>query len=69
MSTADYALIVSISSAFIAVASLIWNVWQKYIFVKPQVQVGFGVYHIMEPTGSPDRFCRSERTPRDCGAY
>jgi hypothetical protein len=54
MSTADYALIVSISSAFIAVASLIWNVCQKYIFVKPQVQVGFGVYHIMEPTDSPD---------------
>jgi hypothetical protein len=54
MSTADYALIVSISSAFIAVASLFWNVWQKYIIVKPQVQVGFGVYHILEPTESPD---------------
>ena len=52
MITAEYALIVSIASIFIAFGSLIWNVWQKFIFVKPALQVSFGVWRIFQP-GAP----------------
>jgi hypothetical protein len=48
MTTADYALIVSLASALTSVVALLWNVWQKYIFVKPALQVTFGVYRVME---------------------
>jgi len=51
MTTADYALIVSIASAVLSVFALIWNVWQKYIFVRPTLDVGFGVYQIMQRSG------------------
>jgi hypothetical protein len=49
LTSADYALIVSILSVLIAIGSLLWNVWQKYIFVKPQVQVSFGTYQSWSP--------------------
>jgi hypothetical protein len=51
MTTADYALIVSISSAALSLFALIWNIWQKYIFVRPTLDVGFGVYQIMQRSG------------------
>src|SRR5262249_34783416 len=51
MTTADYALIVSLTSAVLSFFALIWNVWQKYIFVRPTLDVGFGVYQIMQPSG------------------
>ena len=35
MTTSDYALITSLVSIVIAIGSLLWNVWQKFIFVKP----------------------------------
>jgi len=37
--TADYALIVSMVSLCFAVASFVWNVWSKFIFPKPRVEV------------------------------
>jgi hypothetical protein len=37
--TADYALIVSLVSLCFAVASFAWNVWSKFIFPKPKLQV------------------------------
>lgn len=49
MNTADYAFFISLASAIISIASLIWNVWQKYIFVKPQLQVGFSIVSLLEP--------------------
>lgn len=49
MTTADYALIVSLASMAVAFGSLIWNVWQKFIFVKPNIQVAFGVWKVMQP--------------------
>ncbi len=49
MTTADYALFVSLASALISVGALVWNVWQKYIFVKPDIQVSFQVMQLFEP--------------------
>lgn len=43
MSTADWALIVSLCSMAIALASFVWNVWSKFIFPKGKVDVGFAV--------------------------
>jgi len=53
MTTADYALIVSLGSVAISLVALLWNVWQKYIFVKPNLQVGFAVMKVFHP-GSAD---------------
>jgi hypothetical protein len=50
MTTSDYALIVSIVSILIAIGALAWNVWQKFIFVKPSLQVSFGVWKILKPS-------------------
>ena len=41
MTTADYALIVSLFSAAVALASLFWNVYSKFIHPKPEIRVGF----------------------------
>jgi hypothetical protein len=49
MTPAEYALIVSIASIFISIGALLWNVWQKFIFVKPSLQVSFGVWRIVQP--------------------
>ena len=49
MTTSDYALAVAIASIFISVLALCWNVWQKFIFVKPSVHVAFGLYNVMQP--------------------
>jgi hypothetical protein len=52
MTPADYALIMSIASIFISIGALVWNVWQKFLFVKPALQVSFGVWRIVQP-GAP----------------
>jgi hypothetical protein len=52
MTTADYALIISLVSLLMAVFSLIWNVWQKFIFVKPALHVSFGSYNLLQPKTS-----------------
>jgi hypothetical protein len=49
MNTADYALIISLIAAATSVAALLWNVWQKYIFVKPALQVTLGIYRVLQP--------------------
>lgn len=43
MTTADYALIVSILSLVISLGGLAWNVWSKFIFPKARVRVSFQV--------------------------
>ena len=58
MQTAEYALLVSITSIIVAFVALLWNVWQKVIFVKPTLQVSFGVWIIVEP-GTPAGQARS----------
>jgi hypothetical protein len=41
MTTADWALAISLGSLVIALAGFVWNVWSKFIFPKPKVQVSF----------------------------
>ena len=51
MTTSDYALIISIVSIFVSIGALIWNIWQKFIFVKPALQASFGIYTVLQPGG------------------
>lgn len=48
MTTADWALVVSIFSAILAVASFVWNVWSKFIYPKPTLRVSFAMVTIMQ---------------------
>ena len=41
MQTADWALIISLCSTAIALISLGWNIWSKFIYPKPKVRVAF----------------------------
>lgn len=41
MTTADYALIVSICSAAVSALSFGWNIWQKFIYPKAKLRVHF----------------------------
>jgi hypothetical protein len=52
MSPSDYALVISVLSICIASGSLLWNIWQKFLFVKPQLQVSFAVWKVVQ-SGSP----------------
>jgi hypothetical protein len=58
MTTRDYALIISLFSIVISVGALLWNIWQKFIFVKPNLQVSFGLWYVMQHT-SADVLTRS----------
>jgi hypothetical protein len=48
MTTADWALVISICSAFVSLASFVWNVWSKFIYPKPIVRVSFAMMQIIE---------------------
>jgi hypothetical protein len=48
MTTSDYALIMSLASIVISIVALLWNIWQKFLFVKPTLQVSFGIGDIMQ---------------------
>lgn len=43
MTTADYALIVSICAAAVSLVSLGWNIWSKFIYPKPRIRVSAGI--------------------------
>jgi hypothetical protein len=42
MTVVDWALVIGLFSAAIALASFVWNVWSKFIYPKPKVQMSFG---------------------------
>jgi hypothetical protein len=46
LETADYALIVSICSGFVALASFAWNVWSKWVYPKAKLRMHFAVVAI-----------------------
>ncbi len=48
MQTADWALVISILSAIISLASFFWNVWSKFIYPKPVVRVSFASITILQ---------------------
>jgi hypothetical protein len=47
MTTSDWALIISLFSLIIAMASFVWNVWSKFIFPKPRVAVSLMVMSVV----------------------
>ncbi|MGO6968987.1 hypothetical protein [Rhizobium leguminosarum] len=53
MTTADWALIISLLSFCVSLAGFVWNVWSKFIFPKARVQVHFSV-NILIQEGEPD---------------
>jgi hypothetical protein len=61
LTTADYALFISGVSALISIMALLWNVWQKYLFVKPSLQVAFGIFSVLERQPGAEVATRSDR--------
>lgn len=49
MTTADWALTISLSSMVISLAGFVWNVWSKFIYPKPRLRVGFGHFTYIVP--------------------
>lgn len=43
LTTADWALILSLCSLVVAIAAFVWNVWSKFIYPKPKVRIFFAV--------------------------
>ena len=51
MTTADYALVVSILSLVLSLGSFIWAVWSKFIHPKPKIRVTFAVMNLIDTGG------------------
>lgn len=51
MTTADWAIVISIGSIFIALASFVWNVWSKFIFPKSRVGVDIAIMDLVSVRG------------------
>ena len=47
MTTADWALIISLISAGVSAAGFVWNVWSKFIHPKPYVDVSFNRMQVL----------------------
>ena len=60
MTTSDYALIISLCAVSVSVFSLAWNVWQKFLFVKPALQVSFGLNNVWLP--GAENFAKTGQT-------
>jgi hypothetical protein len=48
VTTADWALVISICSAVVSLAGFVWNVWSKFIYPKPRVQVSFSLLTVIQ---------------------
>jgi hypothetical protein len=55
MTTADWALVISICSVAVAVAGFVWNVWSKFIYPRAKVRSYIAVMRIYDGDGSPAR--------------
>jgi hypothetical protein len=56
VTTADWALVVSIFSLIVSLAGFVWNVWSKWIYPKPKISVRFNVMTMISPGhDAPDR--------------
>jgi hypothetical protein len=49
VTTADWALVISICSAVVSLAGFVWNVWSKFIYPKPTVRVSFAMVQVLDP--------------------
>ena len=48
MSGSEIAILVSGFSLAVALIVLSWNVWEKFIFVKPRLQLTFGIWKVIQ---------------------
>jgi len=55
MTTADWALAVSLFSFVVALAGFVWNVWSKFIYPRAKVRAYIAVMLLIDDDGSPDR--------------
>jgi hypothetical protein len=55
MTTADWALVVSLFSFLVSLAAFVWNVWSKFIYPRAIVRAHIGVMLIFDGDGSPAR--------------
>lgn len=54
MSTADWALVISIFSFLVSLSAFVWNVCSKFIFPKPKVRISFHVVNVIDLDGRDD---------------
>jgi hypothetical protein len=62
MTTADWALVVSICSAALSLFSLGWNVWSKWVHPKPKIKVTFAVMSMIDENGMSPPFLAATAT-------
>lgn len=55
MTTADWALVVSLFSFLVSLAGFIWNVWSKFIYPRAKIRSSISVMLIFDGDGSPAR--------------
>jgi hypothetical protein len=55
MTTADWALVVSLFSFVVSLAGFIWNVWSKFIYPRAKVRSYIAVMLIFDGDGTPPR--------------
>jgi hypothetical protein len=48
MNAAEIAVGISIGSLIISIVSLVWNIWSKFIFPKPNLIVSFSLMQIFD---------------------
>jgi len=48
MTTTDWAIIISIGALLVSLASFIWNIWSKFIYPKPRIQVSMALMSLLE---------------------
>src|SRR5262245_2731597 len=56
LTVADWALVISIFSAVIALAGFIWNVWSTFIYPKAKVKVWFSMSTVFHPNDSSQNY-------------
>lgn len=55
MTTADWALVLSIFSFVVSLAGFVWNVWSKFIYPRAKVRAYIAVMLVFDGDGSPER--------------
>ena len=55
MTTADWALVVSLFSFIVSVAAFVWNVWSKFLYPRAKVRAHVAVMLIFDGDGTPPR--------------
>ena len=55
MTTADWALVISLCSVVISLAGFVWNVWSKFIYPRAKVRSRIAIMLMFDGDGSPGR--------------